>query len=262
MNKTDFSPQLDQLLQLGFTTVQFDLVQELEKLNQDLKNLSQAKLGKSVENLSEIHKILTPDQINSFRLELIKQINQTDFKNRFIEKISPFFSSILGEDLAYQKNLNLILMTPNDATSILPLHADTWTGHSSFELAVLFPLTSIIPEQNMFLMPLEAWRAHKETLQNMQSLQEATEALQKSFHYLNLKAGEALVFWHHIPHGNKVNQSQHSHWSINFRVKNVFTPYKEKGLGDYFQPYKLSRFNEFVFRESTHEPKNSRLHNK
>lgn len=262
MSAAEHAPYLDELIENGFTKISFDLTDSINQLVADLKELTYQQTQKKISSLDEVHLALDEDKINSFRLGAIKLINTSAFKNSFIEKISPFFSSVLGEDLAYQKNLNLILVTPQDKTSILPLHADTWTGHSRYELAILFPLTSVLPAQNMFILPLPAWRNCRDLIGDAQNLQQLTETLGDSFHHLNLKPGEALIFWHNLPHGNKINQSQQTHWSINLRLKNIFTPYKEKGLGDYFIPYKLSRFNEFVFKESTYESKNSRLHYK
>lgn len=262
MSAVEHKSYLDELIERGFTKISFDLDNSITQLIADLKEVTYEQTQKKISSLDEVHLALSEDKINNFRLAVIKFINKSEFKNKFIEKVSPFFSTVLGEDLAYQKNLNLILVPPQDKTSILPLHADTWTGHSKFELAILFPLTSIVPTQNMFILPLPAWRKHQDQIDRAQNLQELTENLNTSFHYLSLKPGEALIFWHNLPHGNKINQSQQTHWSINLRFKNVFTPYKEKSLGDYFIPYKLSRFNEFIFRESINEPKNSRLHYK
>ena len=257
MNPNLFKPYMDELLENGFTKISFDLGDSLNQLTADLKELTYVQTNIKISSLEESHFSLTDEKINTYRLAAIKLLNKSEFKNKLIEKICPFMSSILGEDLAYQKNLNLILVPPLDKTSILPLHADTWTGHSKFELAMLFPLTCITPKQNMFILPLEAWRKHQALFHGTKVLQEITEDLNDSFYYLNLKPSEAIIFWHNLPHGNKINQSQQTHWSINLRFKNIFTPYKEKGLGDYFIPYKLSRFNEFVFKESTKELKNN-----
>lgn len=257
MTADKHTPYIDELIEKGYTNISFDLENSLNQLINDLKSFSSDKIKKQITSLEQIHSVLNESEINDYRLSAIAFINKSSFKKTFIDKVAPFFSSVLGEDLAHQKNLNLVLVPPQDKTSILPLHTDTWTGHSEFELVILFPLTPITPEQNMFILPLPEWKKQTDLISKAKNLQDLTESLKDSFHYLNLKAGEAFVFWHRLPHGNNINLSQQSHWSINFRFKNIFTPYKEKGLGDYFVPYKLSRFNEFVFRESINEPSHS-----
>lgn len=261
MTVDNFKPNLDELLKNGYTKISLPLLDQIKILKAEIKKSSEVFEGKNFSALDQIHLVLEKEKINDYRLNIIKLINKGHLKEQLLAAIAPFFQYVLGEDLAFQKNLNLMLVTPQDKTSILPLHADTWTGHSKFELAILFPLTEIIPEQNMFILPLNAWRDNQDIFSSGKSLQEITQSLKASFHFLNLQLGEALIFWHNLPHGNSVNESNQTHWSINLRVKNIFTPYMEKGLGDYFEPYKMSRFNEFIFKESTYESKNSRLHN-
>ena len=261
VNSNNFKPQLDELIELGYTKISFESSEQIIQLKEAIKLFTSEHAHKNISLIDDVHLAIKNEHINDYRLNIIKLVNRSDFKTKFIETVTPFFRSILGEDLAYQKNLNLVLVPPQDQSSILPIHADTWTGNSKFELTMLFALTPIIPSQNMFILPLPAWKKYQSELAAEKSLQSITKKLHNDFHFLDLKAGEAFVFWHNLPHGSMLNESSQTHWSINLRAKNIFTPYMEKGLGDYFQPYELSRFNEFVFKETTHEPKNSRLHN-
>ena len=40
-------------------------------------------------------------------------------------------------------------------------------------------------------------------------------------------------------HGNRVNETRETRWSMNCRFKGVFTPYAEKNLGEFFEPITL-----------------------
>ena len=44
---------------------------------------------------------------------------------------------MVGNELAMQNNINLSIQFPDDVSSLLPLHADTWSGDSPFERTVV-----------------------------------------------------------------------------------------------------------------------------
>ena len=57
--------------------------------------------------------------------------------------------------------------------------------------------------------------------------------------WIEIKAGEVLVFNQNLPHGNRVNKTAETRWSMNCRFKGVFTPYGDKKLGEFFEPITL-----------------------
>ena len=57
--------------------------------------------------------------------------------------------------------------------------------------------------------------------------------------WIEIKAGEVLVFNQNLPHGNRVNKTSETRWSMNCRFKSVFTPYGDKKLGEFFEPITL-----------------------
>ena len=42
---------------------------------------------------------------------------------------------------------------PNDDSSLLPVHSDTWAGDSPFEIVVWLPLVDCKESQSMFILP-------------------------------------------------------------------------------------------------------------
>lgn len=252
ISKSAWNLQTNELLEKGYTQFKLQQNQELKALQQKLLNLSRERTKQSVERLEDIHQFLKPEELNDFRLAAISLINQDqDFRKSVVEQVQPFLTEILGQDLAVQKSLNLVLLAPNDLTSQLPLHTDTLTGHSPFELVLFIPLSVVIPDQNMFILPRKEIAKYRELDKVSITLQKKTEALRGSFDYLNLQPGEVFIFWHHIPHGNSENISQLTHWSLNLRFKNIFTPYGHKKLGDYFVPLTTSPFTDMIFEESS-----------
>ena len=57
---------------------------------------------------------------------------------------------------------------------------------------------------------------------------------------LDVKFGEALIFWTNNFHYIPVNQEKKTRWSLNLRYKNLFTQYGTKNLLDYYDILKIS----------------------
>ena len=49
-------------------------------------------------------------------------------------KFQKFLDMIVGNELVMQKSINLSIQLPNDDSSLLPIHADVWSGDSPFEV--------------------------------------------------------------------------------------------------------------------------------
>src|SRR5690606_34299205 len=95
--------------------------------------------------------------------------------------------------------------------------------------------------QSMFILPKKHLADFREsTRPKNQDIDSLTSLWSSRFDYLSLREGQVLFFWHALPHGNGINRSKFCHWSLNLRLKNLFTPYGEKEFGDYFVPYKKS----------------------
>ena len=60
---------------------------------------------------------------------------------------------IVGNELVMQTKINLSIQIPKDDSSLLPVHADTWSGLSPFESVVLIPLVDCFKTKSMFILP-------------------------------------------------------------------------------------------------------------
>jgi len=54
--------------------------------------------------------------------------------------------------------------------------------------------------------------------------------------WLTVQWGEVLFFDQSLPHGNVVNDTDETRWSMNCRFKSPFSPYGDKKLGEFFEP--------------------------
>ena len=140
-----------------------------------------------------------------------------------------------------QRRLNLSIQLPNDKSSLLQVHADTWSGDSPFETVVWLPLVDCYKTKSMFILPPK----HSEKL-NKNFSKNATKSSEKLFKsiknkvkFLKVNYGELLIFNQGLPHGNRVNIENETRWSMNCRFKGAFTPYNDKKIGEFFEPITL-----------------------
>ena len=204
--------------------------------------LGVAPVGDPNDLLNHIHQRVQPADLNAFRLTIIRGINAVDrFREMYFRVAQPYLEALVGNELAMQLRINLSIQLPADASSLLPVHADTWSGDSPFEVVVWLPLVDCYRTKAMYLLPPN--RAERLEAQFAARAGESSEVLFASIcdevRWLEVRYGEVLVFNQALPHGNRVNAESETRWSMNCRFKGVFTPYGDKKLGEFFEPVTL-----------------------
>ena len=142
------------------------------------------------------------------------------------------------KQLAMQKRINLSIQLPDDDSSLLPVHADVWSGDSPFEVVIWVPLVNCYGTKTMFLLPPKPDKevSEKLALFREQSAEELYNSIQTDLHWIEISYGEVLLFTQNLMHGNRINTESQTRWSLNCRFKSLFSPYAEKRLGDFFEP--------------------------
>jgi sporadic carbohydrate cluster 2OG-Fe(II) oxygenase len=140
-----------------------------------------------------------------------------------------------------QLRINLSIQLPGDESSLLPVHADTWSGDSPFEVVVWTPLVDCHGSKSMYILPPEQNKRIEKTfaLQTGESSKDLYQSISDKVKWLEVKYGEVMIFNQALPHGNRVNTENETRWSMNCRFKSVFTPYGDKKLGEFFEPVTL-----------------------
>ena len=192
--------------------------------------------------LNEAHKYLTLEELNSFRLKLIQKLNAVDgFREMYFRTARPYLETLVGNELAMQLRVNLSIQLPNDKSSLLPVHADTWSGDSPFEIVVWIPLVNCYRTKAMYLLPPQAYSDFNAnfSINAGNSSESLYQRIKPHIKWLEIDYGEILLFDQSLPHGNRINQESETRWSMNCRFKGVFTPYGDKKLGEFFEPITL-----------------------
>ena len=63
--------------------------------------------------------------------------------------------------------------------------------------------------------------------------------LKNKLKWISIKKGQILIFNQCLPHGNVVNKTMETRWSMNCRFKSLYSPYGDKKIGEFFEPITL-----------------------
>jgi sporadic carbohydrate cluster 2OG-Fe(II) oxygenase len=192
--------------------------------------------------LDLIHQKISVSELNSFRLAMIRKANALpDFRQKYYQIAKSYLDIIVGNELSMQLKINLSIQLPGDDSSLLPVHADTWSGDSPFEVVVWIPLMDCYKTKSMYILPPEH---NSELNKNFRTnagsnSEDLFRSIQEKVKWLEIGYGDILLFNQALPHGNRINLESETRWSMNCRFKGVFTPYSDKKIGEFFEPITL-----------------------
>ena len=192
--------------------------------------------------LNYIHRHVPISELNTLRLHIIHGINAIDgFREMYYRAARPYLEALVSNELAMQLRINLSIQFPGDDSSLLPVHADTWSGDSPFEVVVWLPLVDCYASKAMYLLPPNASKSLNEKFSFVElgDSELIYQKIKAEVEFLNVSYGEVLIFDQALPHGNRVNMESETRWSMNCRFKGVFTPYGDKKIGEFFEPITL-----------------------
>ena len=201
--------------------------------------------------LNNFHKLIKINDLNNFRLSLIQEVNKDkNFRKEYYNVASPFLNEIVGNELVLQNRVNLSIQLPKDKSSLLDVHADTWSGDSPFESVVWLPLVNCFKTKSMFILPASKYKKITNLLQSskFKNSSELFPKIKNDIKWLKINYGQVLIFNQCLPHGNLVNEEKETRWSMNCRFKGIFTPYGDKKLGEFFEPISLKAASKFAMK--------------
>lgn len=197
--------------------------------------------AESADHLSDLWYMVNPREptggdLNALKLEVMARLNgSSTARFSYYMLASRLLHAIVGNELSMQKKFNINVQVPNDDRNLLPIHADTWTGDSPYQVVLWVPLVDCYRTKAMWILPPE----HAKGFRLEGSSVEMFERIKPHIRFLDIKYGEVLLFNSTLPHGNVVNREDSTRWSLNCRFKSVWTPYGRKELGEHFEPITL-----------------------
>lgn len=182
------------------------------------------------------------DRLNAFRLHVIGAMNAAPWLRPAYYAIARrTLERVVSNELCMQRRINLSIQMPDDDSSLLPIHADTWSGDSPFEVVLWIPLVDCYRTKSMYLLPPAATARLETDMHRFasRSADDLCREYDRDLVWIDIPYGSFLLFNQNLPHGNRVNREPHTRWSMNCRFKGVFTPYADKRLGEFFEPITL-----------------------
>ena len=213
------------------------LKDKILKSSASFLKVKKSDLGNNFLNLT--HKKINLNNLNDFRLKIINEMNQDkDFKFHYFNLAKKILYTLVGNELAMQRKVNLSIQFPNDDSSLLPVHSDVWSGDSPFEVVVWVPLVDCFSTKTMYLLPPKKNEVLSKKFKNIKDKNSESlfQLIKEDVKWLKVNYGEVLVFNQALPHGNRINEEKETRWSTNCRFKGLFTPYGDKKFGEFFEP--------------------------
>lgn len=211
----------------------------VEATSKALGHASPPEAKDEVRFLDTLHERVSPQDLNPFRLAVISALNGERWVRRaYFDLARSALECIVGNELCMQRRINLSIQMPGDDSSVLPLHADTWSGDSPFEAVLWIPWTNCYATKAMYLLPPAPSAQLSRDLSGLEArgVVDVFDAISIEAKFLKVDFGQFLLFNQNLPHGNRINQESETRWSSNCRFKAAFTPYADKKLGEFFEP--------------------------
>lgn len=237
----------DEYLKKGYVVRPASDLKALNWINEKFIYLINKEIGLNLEDspqdiLNSIHERVSVSDLNDFRLNIIQGFNSIKgFREMYFRLARPYLEALVGNELAMQLRINLSIQFPGDDSSLLPVHADTWSGDSAFEVVLWVPLVDCYKTKTMYILPPKDSRKLSRNFieKSGKNSDDLYSEIKKDIQWLDVKHGEILIFNQALPHGNCVNEESETRWSMNCRFKAVFTPYGDKKIGEFFEPITL-----------------------
>ena len=162
---------------------------------------------------NNIHRSLNISNLNDFRMNIINKINSsTTFREKFYKVSKPLVDMVVGNEVVMQKRVSLSIQIPKDDSSLLPIHADTWSGVSPFESVIWLPLVNCKKSKSMFILPPNKTKKLGRIISNkkIKSSRDLYKKLEEDLQWIDIRYGQIMIFDHSLPHGNIINQEKES----------------------------------------------------
>ena len=206
--------------------------------------------------LSSFHKYIKKNELNDLRLFVIDKINKDkNFSNEYYQVGKNLLDFLVGNELAMQSKINLSIQIPNDNDSMLPMHSDIYAGESPFEANLWIPLVNVEADsRSMFITSPKYNKKIDKIIRGTKKLTilQIYNKNKKKFKFLKIRYGEVLVFSPVILHGNVVNKTKYTRFSLNCRFKSLLSPYDvftktHRNIPHFFKPLNIKPFTRIGF---------------
>jgi sporadic carbohydrate cluster 2OG-Fe(II) oxygenase len=227
---------INKFLKNGYYIGKVEDKKSLDYINKCIKrNITKKKTF----NFNTFHKYNKVKDLNKIRVKILNNLNKNRLiRNKYFNLAREHLYALVGNELMMQKRLNLSIQIPNDSSSLLPIHSDVWSGDSPYEINLWVPLVNCFKTKSMYILNQKKldYFLKKIRKKNIKSSKQIFNIIKDKVEWISIKYGEFLIFNQTLPHGNIINLENETRWSLNCRFKNIFSPYEDKKIGEFFLP--------------------------
>ena len=244
LNKGYIKFQLNDLINLN--KIKFELLENLIIVLKENNNNNNIYLDNL--SLENFHQYITDKNINELRTRLISKLNLLNNFNEslFISPINDLISDLLGGDILIQKGVNLVIQRPLDLDNS-ELHRD-YPSNSEFELVVWIPFVDCSPGMSIYIVDLDDTKKYIENikLSTKDNWKAIKQKVEENPNFVDIKFGEAIIFLTPVLHGSLVHNENITRFSINYRLKGLFSPSGNKDPFSFWKILKITNFTKFA----------------
>ena len=143
LDKYKFNKEQKSFLKKGYVIFDIKEVKSLKYIEKNIKEYLY-KITKKNFNLNDTHKYIPKNKLNTYRLDIINKINNNKaFDQNYFQLSESILNEIIGNEIVMQNEISLSIQLPKDSSSLLPIHADTWSGNSPYEVVIWIPLVDV-----------------------------------------------------------------------------------------------------------------------
>ena len=234
------------------------IVSIIKKDYKKLKNLNEDQI------INNFHKYFSKKNINEIRFKIYNKINLIkNFDKLYYEAGKSSLNELIGNEIAMQKKINLSIQMPNDPDSLLDMHSDIYAGESPFQVVLWIPLVNSFKTKSMFITnPASNKKINNLVLNSKNETTRKIYLKNKSkFKYLNINFGEILIFSPLILHGNTINKTKETRFSLNCRFKSLLSPYdvtvkSHRNIPQFYRPMNIKPMTKIGFKYLSKYEKN------
>jgi len=226
--------------------------QPLINLQQSVKKWASEYSQKNIESLDMLHFHIKENEVNSLRMHLFNKLNsEFDWRSFLFEMIGKELINVVGPDISIQNKINLSIKLPQDETSNLGLHSDSWSNESPFQLNAWIPLTNVFGSNGMYLLGEDISLLENSKIK-VADIESNNKIKFEDKDFVRLDFGEILLFNPSLLHGNITNRTNKTRISIHTRFKNLYAPetkdFPDRALGIFYEPLICTKNTEFALK--------------
>ena len=204
---------------------------------------------------NNFHKLINLKDLNNLRFNIYNNINSNSiFSNIFYKIAKKYLDELVGNEISMQKKINLSIQAPNDKDSLLDLHSDIYAGESPFQVVVWIPLVDVDNTKSMFFTKPNFNKKMNYDLLNTEKFttKEMYKKNKNKFNFLKVNYGDILIFSPLILHGNTVNKTKETRFSLNCRFKSLLSPYdvlvkSHRNIPNFYKPINIKPLTKIGF---------------